>query len=104
MSMKKTMPWITAILLLGIVGISIYRFVPYIGEEDYRDPKIYGCIPDAETAENVADAIWRPVIGKRLNLYKPFNVELKDSIWYIKGDLHADFGGVIRMEIGKSDC
>ena len=57
-------------------------------EHNYRPPE--GYVPDAKTAERIAEAIWRPVYGaKVINEQKPFETRLKGRVWYVSGSLPA---------------
>jgi len=70
----------------------------------YTNPNINGFVPDKETAKRVAEAVWFPIYGSELDDYKPFSVELLDSVWHVKGDRNAEFGGIIHLYISKKDA
>ncbi len=68
-----------------------------------------GYVPDTVTAVKIAEAILTPIYGEKIiNKEKPFNAELKDGVWVVKGTLNPPggkirFGGVAIVEISKSD-
>ena len=63
------------------------------------------CVPNAETAIKVAEAIWLPIYGEGIYEKKPFKAELDNGIWIVKGSLPIGMkGGVPYMEIRKKDC
>jgi hypothetical protein len=72
-------------------------------------------VPDSKTAVKIAEAIAFPIYGKKIYLERPFNTQLQgDSLWIVTGNLHnpqkrgkelyVGFGGVLYIEIRKSDC
>jgi hypothetical protein len=73
-------------------------------DQGYHNPNVDGFVPDEETAVRIAEAVLLPIYGSEIKDYKPFTVELLDSVWHVKGDRHAEFGGVIHLYIGKKDA
>lgn len=101
--MLKKVIYSTGVLLL--LGMAYwYYFIQEPPPFYKRHPKDYGLVGDKETALKIAEAVWLPVYGKRIYRNKPFNVELKDSVWIVTGTLHADFGGTPYIEIHRKDC
>lgn len=102
--MKKTPIIITAILLLTLSFSS--------KKEDSIDEKAQsgyvpkeGLIPNEETAIKIAETILIPIYGERVLKARPFTVELKNEVWYVKGSLPEGYlGGVPYVEIQKNDC
>jgi hypothetical protein len=74
-----------------------------------REPEIIipknGCVPDANTAVKIAEAVWLPVYGESIYDSRPFEVELLgDSLWIVAGTLPENTaGGVPYIEIQKKD-
>lgn len=69
-----------------------------------KQEKVNNYVPDAETAKKIAEAIWLPIYGKDVLTQKPYETELKDGIWIVKGVLKDELGGTAYIEIQKSDC
>ncbi len=96
--------------LLGLGVIFFVLFLSYwfypknSGLLHYRDPKIYGLVGDKETAVKIAEAIWLPMFGEIIYNSRPFVATLHDSVWIVKGTLHAERGGTPYIEISKKDC
>ena len=45
-----------------------------------------GCVPDAETATLIAEAIWRTMYGEDMVLQqKPLQVDLAEDVWTVRG-------------------
>jgi len=45
-----------------------------------------GCIPDADTAIRIAEAVWIPIHGlETINAQKPFRAELHGVLWTVSG-------------------
>lgn len=101
---KRKIVYLVLIFLLLIVAVFAFHTMQENDEWVYKNPAIYGCVPDSETATKIAEAIWQPIYGRQIQSYRPFVAELKDSVWYVRGDNHADFGGVIHIQILKKDC
>ena len=68
-----------------------------------------GFIPNAETAERVAEAILVPVYGsKTVDEEKPFHAELSGDTWTVRGTFKRPWltlrvGGVAIIQIDKTD-
>jgi hypothetical protein len=65
-----------------------------------------GFVPNKAVARQIAEAILLPIYGDEILNQKPFEVSLlKDSIWVVTGiQKEVSIGGVVYMEIQKSDC
>ncbi|HTL80576.1 MAG TPA: NTF2 fold immunity protein [Bacteroidia bacterium] len=68
-----------------------------------------GVVPDSVTAVKVAESILIPIYGEStIKSELPLNAHLIENgtVWYVTGkDLPKDyFGGVVEIEIQKSDC
>ena len=70
------------------------------------------CIPNEETAKKIAEAIWLPIYGEEVLKQKPYEAELVNDIWIVKGSLYIPpyenpkyfRGGTAYIEIQKRDC
>ena len=64
-------------------------------------------VPDKETAIKIAEAIWLPIYGVKIENNKPFIAQLinDNSTWVVEGTLEKGrLGGVPYIEINKKDC
>lgn len=62
-------------------------------------------VPNEETAIKIAEAIWLPIYGVKIEKFKPYKAELKDNtVWVVEGTLKEGKGGVPYIEINKKDC
>lgn len=62
-------------------------------------------VPNEETAIKIAEAIWYPIYGNKIENFKPYKARMKDSlIWIVEGTLEKGKGGVPYIEINKKDC
>jgi len=91
--------------LVAITGIVVaYLLINRCEGNSTSNPDIDGYIPDEETAIKIAEAIWLPIYGEKINDEKPYHAILQnDSIWIVEGTLHSELGGVVRAEIQKKD-
>lgn len=74
-----------------------------------------GFVPDKKTAVKIAEAVWSALYGEsHIERQRPFIVELKNGVWYVKGSLNRNkkesgtgirlaVGGVAYAKIRKSD-
>ncbi len=63
-----------------------------------------GFVPNAETAINIAEAVWLPIYGTSIYQRKPFSAKLENDVWIVKGSLPKNLlGGVPIAEISKSN-
>jgi len=64
-----------------------------------------GYVSNADTAIRIAVAIWEPIYGKeKIERQAPYQAELNDGIWTVRGLLHGDQpGGEALAEIAKDD-
>ena len=62
-----------------------------------------GYVPNAETAIQIAIAIWEPIYGKeQIAGEKPYKATLKEGVWFVEGSLPKGWrGGVAEAEISK---
>ncbi len=102
-----------SILLLALVAIACLglfymnyqkRDVPThpVSSHNYKPPE--GYVPNAETAIKIAEAVWEPIYGERINKKKPFVATLNNGIWTVEGTLPDNkFGGVPYIDISKED-
>ncbi|MBI3259274.1 MAG: hypothetical protein HYZ54_07370 [Ignavibacteriae bacterium] len=85
-----------------------YRRVIKILPRSYKPKK--GFVPDKETAIKIAEAIWFPIYGDRINHQRPFKAILnKKGNWEVRGTLPCEGqegcrGGTAYAEIRKKDC
>lgn len=78
---------------------NIYN-VPFRGSNSNKD----GYVPDESTAIKIAEAIWLPIYGDKIQENKPFRASLSgDSIWVVTGTVHTSEGGVPFALIQKKD-
>ena len=85
-----------ALLALQVVGVSL-TFAQYKPKD--------GCVPDADTAIEIAVAVWSPIYGAdHIAGEKPYHATLKEGVWIIEGSLPEGYNrGVARAEIAKED-
>ncbi|HTF16620.1 MAG TPA: YbbC/YhhH family protein [Chryseolinea sp.] len=69
----------------------------------FRDPLTCGMVSTEETACSIAEAVWLQTYGDIIYHSTPFVATLKDSVWIVKGTLHAERGGTPYMELSKKD-
>lgn len=64
-----------------------------------------GFVPDKETAEKIALAVWLPIYGRNIYNEAPYRVKLlENEIWLVKGTLpKGTLGGVAIIKIQKKD-
>ena len=70
-----------------------------------RDPFVpkAGFVPDALTAETIADAVLAPIYGyHELRHEKPYKINLVNEVWIVEGTLPGnEVGEVIELRISK---
>ena len=76
------------------------------GEEKHSAKPEDGFVPTAETAIQIAVAVWTPIYGKeKIEGQKPYKAYLKDGVWHVSGSLpRQQVGGVAVAEIAKDDA
>lgn len=95
--MKKSIKIVLGVLVIFFCVVFTYAQITHLSHDGY--------VPNKETAIKVAEALWLPVYGDKINNSKPFVAELKDGkTWIVQGTLHSQKGGVPYIEIQKSDC
>jgi NTF2 fold immunity protein len=64
-----------------------------------------GLVPNAQTAIQIAVAVWVPIYGeKMIQGERPFSAELKDGVWTVEGSLPKGMrGGTALAEIAQED-
>lgn len=64
-----------------------------------------GVVPDAITAEKIAEVIFVRFYGaEQIDREKPFNTSIKDDVWIVEGNLpRGMLGGVAEIHINKTD-
>jgi hypothetical protein len=67
------------------------------------NPEKNGYVFNSETAVKIAEAVWLPIYGERIYSEKPFHAELRDTVWIVKGTVHAKLGGTVYIKINKRD-
>lgn len=93
-----------ALIVLPIMAISNNKLrKEEVSDDNIKVSKDY--VPDQETAEKIAEAIWFPIYGDRIYNQKPYIISSIDSIWIVKGSLPSGKkGGTAYIEIRKRDC
>lgn len=89
-----------AIFLLPIVYLACTT------TKDMKSNNHVNYVPNEETAIKVAEAIWYPIYGSKIENTKPYKIYEKDSlVWIVEGTLPKGIkGGVPYIEIQKKDC
>jgi len=89
------------ILTLSVIAIiSCSKTKSYDIQADAK-----GYVPNKETAIRVAKTICIPIIGENSCSKKEYQAMLIDGkIWKVTGDSRTEKGGIIIVEIQKSDC
>jgi len=68
----------------------------------------FSYVPNEETAIKIAEAIWYPIYGSKIENSKPYKAHIKDKdslVWIVEGILPKGMkGGVPYIEINRSDC
>ncbi len=69
----------------------------------YRSvPPDSGYVPNEETAKKIAEAVWWPIYGERINEAKPFQAYLVfDSIWVVMAGPKDGYSSTPHIEIKK---
>jgi len=65
----------------------------------------HGFVPDAETAERIAEAVCIPIFGQNeVEKQRPFQAELEQSVWVVKGSpKEGSTGNTMVVRISKAD-
>jgi hypothetical protein len=103
------------VLFLGLF-FSINNFWDLSGKNTSDIPE-NGYVPNAETAQKIAEAILVPIYGDEIYKERPFTAKLIKDIWVVRGtkiisnqSTHKEgvkygyLGGTFYVEIRKSDC
>jgi len=63
-------------------------------------------VPDGEAAIKIAEAVLVPIYGKRIiESERPFRAELRDDVWYVRGNLPEGYvGGVAMVALSRIDA
>jgi NTF2 fold immunity protein len=99
----KTLP--ALLMLLGLALCNHCALANGIGEPKHSHIPNDGFVPDAQTAVEIALAVWRPIYGsKQLQRQRPFSAVLIDGTWHVQGSLPKGYnGGTAIAEISRSD-
>jgi hypothetical protein len=64
-----------------------------------------GVVPDAITAEKIAEVIFVRFYGAdQINIEKPFRTSIRNDVWIVEGNLPRDMlGGEGEIHISKTD-
>jgi hypothetical protein len=81
-------------------------YITCMSSKSLNDSSNQNYVPNEETAIKIAEAIWYPIYGNKIEQKKPFKAYSKDSlVWIVEGTLEkGEKGGVPYIEIQKSDC
>ena len=61
-------------------------------------------VPNSETAIKIAEAVWHPIYGDKINDSKPYTAVLENNVWIVDGTLPEGMkGGTPHIEIQKKD-
>lgn len=79
---------------------------PDSDDKDINQAKHDGYVPNATTAEKIAEAVWLPIYGSSVLEEKPYKARIiGDSVWIVEGVLaHGKSGGTAYIEIRMKDC
>jgi NTF2 fold immunity protein len=91
-------------VVLGLLAFSSAFAQETSPPHNYKPPE--GYVPDAQTAIQIALAVWLPIYGrKQIDSEKPYTATLKDGVWTVSGTLPHGYnvGGVAVAEISKLD-
>ena len=100
----------TTVMSIGALSKPGDPTLQEISPHEHRPDSVFlpenGCVPDEETAIQIAEVVWLSVYGDSIYKKKPFRAELfGDSLWIVAGSLPPDMlGGVPYIEIQKRDC
>jgi hypothetical protein len=90
--------------IIGFLALSSVIAQANPPPHNYKPPQ--GYVPDAETAIQIALAVWLSIYGKKqIDSEKPYTATLKDGVWTVSGSLPRGdvVGGVAIAEISKQD-
>jgi len=94
--------------LAGLLALSAAISQEHESPHNYKPPE--GYVPDANTAIQIALAVWLPIYGqKQIDSEKPYKAILKDGVWTVSGSMPPSrpgrimVGGVAVAEISKVD-
>lgn len=92
--------------LLRFGSIALLALIPAFAEEKHSAKPKDGFVPTAETAIQIAVAVWTPIYGKeQIERQKPYKAVLKEGVWHVSGSLpRLQPGGVAIAEIDKNDA
>lgn len=63
-----------------------------------------GCVPNAETAIKIAEAIWSSKYGNVPDDLKPYDIRLKNEVWTINTSGPQGHTGSLTIEISSKDA
>lgn len=99
--MKKNLNFKSVVMLLLPIVYLACTAVKDMKNENHID-----YVPNEETAIKIAEAIWYPIYGSKIENSKPYKAHMKDNtVWIVEGTLPKGIkGGVPYIEINKEDC
>jgi NTF2 fold immunity protein/Clp amino terminal domain, pathogenicity island component len=63
-----------------------------------------GCVPNAETAIRIAEAVWNPIFGDEIvESQRPFHAELMNETWTVRGSRPVPTERSLIAQIEKND-
>ena len=63
-----------------------------------------GCVPNAETAIRIAEAVWSPIFGDEIvKSQRPFHAELMNETWTVRGSRPVPTDRSLIAQIEKND-
>ena len=92
--------------LLFSLSLLVMTLAASAGDAKHNVRPKDGYVPNAETAINIAVAVWTPIYGaENIARQKPYRARLgTDGIWGVEGSLPEGWlGGVALAEIAKVD-
>ena len=91
-------------VLLNLVLAGLLFSVPAFAADAGFEPKD-GMVPNAETAVDIAVAVFKPIYGvEKIESQRPFHAELKGEVWHVYGSLPAGWvGGTAEAELSRKD-
>lgn len=110
----KKLPFVVAswALVLSLISCTGQQSMadPPKGKSEYIDGVHHfvptdGFVPDARTAERIAEAVLLPIYGQQtINEQRPLVAELRKDAWVVTGTLKDQhLGGVAIVELAKAD-
>lgn len=91
--------------VLAVVLLVIVVVLSREGEHENGTVPRKGFVPDAVTAERIAEAVWIPIYGeKTVESEKPFKTTRSDDVWTVEGTVAPGARGqIIAIQIAEGD-